>query len=282
MNRLQLDSTGGFPFDTDTLEFMQKSYGLFNALGELAGNLAIIKGCTTTGTSVSDGIVFIKGELLPFKGGTASANVIVKEERKSLPFEDGQNKDVEIVRYAVFGVGSESFAWADFKRINPLRELQRAVVPKGMISMWSGELSAVPVGWQLCDGTNGTPDMRDKFVLGWQHEQAQIGSIGGSHTKKLTIGQLPKHNFTGTTSSAGGHTHSVSSITSSDDRDSHYLGKGINTSDRELSTGRRSDIFEVSTAGTHSHSFSTGYIGEGKDINIMPRYIELAYIMFMG
>lgn len=34
----------------------------------------------------------------------------------------------------------------------------------GVITSWSGGLEAIPPGWQLCDGTNGTPDLRDKFV----------------------------------------------------------------------------------------------------------------------
>ena len=36
----------------------------------------------------------------------------------------------------------------------------------GVISMWSGDLASLPAAWQLCDGTNGTPDLRDRFVVG--------------------------------------------------------------------------------------------------------------------
>ena len=36
----------------------------------------------------------------------------------------------------------------------------------GMIVSWSGAIVAIPSGWSLCDGTNGTPDLRDKFVQG--------------------------------------------------------------------------------------------------------------------
>lgn len=35
----------------------------------------------------------------------------------------------------------------------------------GMILLWSGEIAAIPAGYKLCDGTNGTPDLRDKFVI---------------------------------------------------------------------------------------------------------------------
>ena len=38
--------------------------------------------------------------------------------------------------------------------------------PIGSITMWSGALVDVPAGWQQCDGTNGTPDLRERFILG--------------------------------------------------------------------------------------------------------------------
>ena len=41
-----------------------------------------------------------------------------------------------------------------------------ATLPSGTIVIWSGEEIAIPVGWSLCDGTNGTPDLRNRFVLG--------------------------------------------------------------------------------------------------------------------
>ena len=39
-------------------------------------------------------------------------------------------------------------------------------VPTGTIAMWSGAANAIPTGWTVCDGTNGTPDLRDRFVVG--------------------------------------------------------------------------------------------------------------------
>lgn len=37
---------------------------------------------------------------------------------------------------------------------------------KGIVCLWSGAIVDIPAGWQLCDGTNGTPDLRDKFIIG--------------------------------------------------------------------------------------------------------------------
>lgn len=36
----------------------------------------------------------------------------------------------------------------------------------GAIELWSGTIASIPPGWALCDGTNGTPDLTDQFVLG--------------------------------------------------------------------------------------------------------------------
>jgi hypothetical protein len=55
-------------------------------------------------------------------------------------------------------------------------------LPAGIIVMWSGTLASVPTGWALCDGQNGTPDLRDKFVKGWAAGVDPGGTGGGSYT----------------------------------------------------------------------------------------------------
>lgn len=62
-------------------------------------------------------------------------------------------------------------------------------VPSGGIIMWSG--SDVPTGWLLCDGNDGTPDLRDRFVLGWGSRG--IGDTGGVEKHTLTVDELPAH-----------------------------------------------------------------------------------------
>ena len=64
------------------------------------------------------------------------------------------------------------------------------LIPPGVIVMWSG--ANVPDGWALCDGTNGTPDLRDRFVLGVGNNYS-LGDTGGSETVTLTADQMPKH-----------------------------------------------------------------------------------------
>lgn len=57
-------------------------------------------------------------------------------------------------------------------------------VPVGTISMWAGSVSDIPAGWHLCDGTAGTPDLRDKFVIGAGNKY-NPGSTGGSASYDL-------------------------------------------------------------------------------------------------
>jgi len=64
-------------------------------------------------------------------------------------------------------------------------------IPAGGIIMWSGSIANTPAGWALCDGTNGTPDLRDRFVVGASATKA-VGAVGGSAT----------HNHTATTGGA--------------------------------------------------------------------------------
>jgi hypothetical protein len=63
------------------------------------------------------------------------------------------------------------------------------MVPRGAIIMWSGAISDIPSGWALCDGTNGTPDLRNRFILACQPGE-DPGEIGGasSHYHTVDIG----------------------------------------------------------------------------------------------
>lgn len=65
--------------------------------------------------------------------------------------------------------------------------------PIGAIMIWSGTENNVPEGWSICNGQNGTVDLRDKFVLD-AGESHNVGETGGSEEVTLTVAQMPKHN----------------------------------------------------------------------------------------
>jgi len=68
-------------------------------------------------------------------------------------------------------------------------------VPQGAIVMWSGAIANIPDGWALCDGTNGTPDLRDRFVVG-AGTTYDPDDTGGEATHTLTIAEIPSHTHT--------------------------------------------------------------------------------------
>lgn len=71
------------------------------------------------------------------------------------------------------------------------------VIPIGGIIIWSGAIGAVPSGWNLCDGSNGTPDLRSRFVVGAGQgtglSNYAVGDTGGSESVTLTVAQMPSH-----------------------------------------------------------------------------------------
>ncbi len=91
-----------------------------------------------------------------------------------------------------------------------------AALPVGIIAEWSGSVASIPAPWQLCDGTNGTPDKRDTFQVGAGGAYA-VGATGGSITQTITVAghvltvpELPAHNH-GVNDPA--HTHGVNDPT---------------------------------------------------------------------
>jgi microcystin-dependent protein len=79
--------------------------------------------------------------------------------------------------------------------------------PTGGIVMWSGTVLNIPSGWTLCNGQNGTPDLRDRFIVG-AGSNYSTGSIGGVDSVSLSESQMPSHSHS--ISSAGDHSHSGS------------------------------------------------------------------------
>jgi hypothetical protein len=90
-----------------------------------------------------------------------------------------------------------------------------AGVPPGIITLWSG--STTPTGWALCNGSNGTPDLRDRFVVG-AGTSYSVGDTGGNDNVSLSEANLPSHDHSGSglyTNYDGGHSHSWSDTSSS-------------------------------------------------------------------
>lgn len=154
-------------------------------------------------------------------------------------------------------------------------------VPSGGIIMWSGAIGAIPSGWYLCDGNNGTPNLTDRFVIG-AGSSYSVGDTGGAATD------------TATTSSNGSHSHGgstgTSSVTISRDGWGNSGGLGAAASGRLLTGTGASESGEFLesagaaannlTSGSHNHTISSdGAHTHSVTVDTIPPYYALAYIM---
>jgi len=148
-------------------------------------------------------------------------------------------------------------------------------VPVGVIVMWSGSIANIPEGWALCNGTNGTPDLTDRFIVGAGRAYT-VGNKGGADSITLSINQMPAHAHTGTgsgsTNSTGAHTHTQGGGGSFDDGGPNVPGS---TSGGTLTN--------ISSNGNHSHTVAVtlalNNAGGGQAHENRPPYYALAYIM---
>lgn len=147
-----------------------------------------------------------------------------------------------------------------------INEPYSGVVPIGGIIMYSGAIAALPSGWAFCNGTNGTPDLRDKFIIG-----AAADSSGQANTT-----------VTGSTTKTGGSKDAVAVSHSHGVTDpGHRHGGLYNTF-----TNDESGPYQVPTvsAGTKLTDASTTGItintaGESGTNKNLPPYYALAFIM---
>lgn len=260
MNRTNFVQTGGFPVKAERLQELQTAYEIFNQFGNLAGNLTIISGCEVVGTNVAAGFVFINNEILEFKAGTLDSNVIIIEVPSSKEFKNGELKEVHYERYASFGTATTFYPWANFTRLTSIVEIQKRLLPVGVINMWSGSIANIPSGWVLCDGTNGTPNLKGRFIVGYDTSDVDydaIGKTGGEKKHTLTISEMPSHRHIGLTFEG----------TNSDTGDPGDLI----TTDYNQSNGNQTQ-----------NGATTGYTGNNQAHENRPPYYTLAYIMFVG
>ncbi|MBY0434357.1 MAG: hypothetical protein K2U26_09625 [Cyclobacteriaceae bacterium] len=143
-----------------------------------------------------------------------------------------------------------------------------ALVPSGGIIMWAGSLGSIPTGWTLCDGNNGTPDLRDRFIVGAGNSYG-VGVTGGQNSVALTTNEMPSHSHSGFTSTNGSHSHTIGyQVKSTRNQDSSGTWENGNSTSKSTSTD-----------GAHSHSFVTNSIGGGLPFDNRPLFYAIAYIM---
>jgi hypothetical protein len=142
----------------------------------------------------------------------------------------------------------------------------RDIIPTGIISLWSGSTGSIPSGWFICDGNNGTPDLRNRFIVGAGSTYA-VAATGGSANATLVS-----------------HTHTATSVVT-DPQHSH-------TQTRPDTSGGSQGAANTGVAGSLSSYLSTVSASTGITVATtnstegasatnanLPPYYALAYIM---
>ena len=150
--------------------------------------------------------------------------------------------------------------------------LSNSITPIGSIIMWNGSNDSLPINWKFCDGTNGTPDLRGRFIIGTNKQLdgntqsmgplsswINRGEIGGS---KDAILVSHSHDV-----SDPGHSHTVST-----GQHNAYLSGEITSMANNAANGAR-NTNKVTTGITINHTGSSG-----TNANLPPYYV-LAFIM---
>jgi cytoskeletal protein CcmA (bactofilin family) len=140
----------------------------------------------------------------------------------------------------------------------------------GMIMLWSGSTSSVPSGWVLCDGSNGTPNLRDKFVVGAGSSYA-VNAQGGANTRATSNTSVEISNTTLSVSRDGWGTAGSGLGTVTAGR--LLVGSGQPEYSEFLESVRSSG--NNRSLGAHSHSSGA----HGHTIDTRSPYYALAYIM---
>ena len=133
---------------------------------------------------------------------------------------------------------------------------------RGEIKMWSGTVSDIPEGWHICDGTEGTPDLTDRFMIaGTSTGPTDVRPLNELKNGILIkTSNLPTDTFT--TNSSGNHSHS-------------YIGGS--GSGGEKSGGSNSSN-TTGESGEHTHTFRLN-TGNQERLKTIPNYYTLIFIM---
>ena len=172
-------------------------------------------------------------------------------------------------------------------------------VPIGGIIMWTG--STAPTNWALCDGNNGTPDLRGRFVLSSGSVPGltprTTGQTGGEEQVTLLQAQMPSHNHSVSASTSGNdgtHTHVVSeqlagqvsrvtSFATSGAGNFEYMTVGGNNPGftQDTAVNHTHSVAVQSTNSQHSHTINVNQTDMGGNVphQNMPPFYVLAYIM---
>ena len=225
MDKINFTAKDNFPFSIDTANMMQNQTMLAAKMALLGGNNYILQGCIENNGVVSDGIIIINGELLPFEGGEMKSKITVSQTTKTLSAFNVDYPEAYIYKTAKFSDTGE-YNWSDFVQVLTNKQIEDRInslkgEETGFVKMWSGRIDRIPEDYRLCNGDIVTkeqypelswslgkdqeqnfalPDLRKRFIVGYDNSvnsgYSEMWSTGGQETVTLTENQMPKHTHT--------------------------------------------------------------------------------------
>ncbi len=233
-------STDGLAQADDHIRLLKST--LKNTFPSITGAVS----ATQAELNVLDGITSSTSELNVLDGITATT--------AELNFTDGVTSNIQT-------------------QLNAVLAAVAVAVPSGVISLWSGASNAIPAGYVLCDGTNNTPDLRNRFVVGAGSTYA-VGATGGSanatvvaHTHGLTAASTDTHAMSGTfTASKPQAATGVFTVEG---------GQGGGADGGQSTAG----LYTLSDSHNHGLTGSTDSTGSSATNANLPPYYALCYIM---
>ena len=160
------------------------------------------------------------------------------------------------------------------------------IAPIGIIVMWSGDENGPGGCWAICNGQNGTPDLRGKFIISSTYSSTltinnestnySLSQTGGKQYVTLQDEEMPSHTHSGNIGSSGSHQH-VWELGGLDDKN-FSSGQGqIPPSD---GPGLKANHLSTHSSGSHSHGLgTTTSVGGGQSHENRPPFYVLTYIM---
>jgi microcystin-dependent protein len=139
--------------------------------------------------------------------GGANVNILPRLRLLSSPYAFLASQAVKVVRSDTGAdlISSSANAVTVNGTVTASSFAGNGTIPLGGIIMWSG--STAPPGWALCNGQNGTPDLRGRFVLGAGAGTGltarDLGQMGGVEAHTLTAAEMPAHNHPTTVGTVG-------------------------------------------------------------------------------
>jgi hypothetical protein len=197
-------------------------------------------------------------------GTTANANPIVLDSAGRVPYEIWMFTGYSY-KFVIQSATATSIQTLD--NLYPILQNAPAsapAIPSGGIILWSGSTGSVPSGWYLCDGTNGTPDLRNSFIVGAGNTYA-VGATGGS-ADAIVVSHT--HTATSTVTDPQ-HSHNLSNSAGG----TSGLGGSSTTSPGTSSVGATNAASTGITVATTNAT--AGVSGTGQNL---PPYYALAYI----